>query len=155
MRVVAILGEGDLQADLCAEDMEEQQKRPEQAGAEVSGEKASNAVVKMLALIGDDGPRTEVSRRPGSPKVDRHEMSSLPNGMIVPGICVTGNEGTFMGTRVYTYCRRSCGCISAVDSANMLCFSDPASITFSFCTFQPSTGSRSMRSNHNGSWVRF
>lgn len=45
--------------------------------------------------------------------------------------------------------------MSAVDSENMLSLSEPTSTIFSSSTVHPSTGSRRMRSNHIGSWVKF
>lgn len=64
---------------------------------------------------------TEVNRRPGSPNLERHEISSRPRGITVPGGCATGNVGTLMGERMYIYCRMAWGCMSAIEPENNCC----------------------------------
>lgn len=91
----------------------------------------------------------EVMSRPGSPNEERQDMSSRPSGIMVPGACVTGNVGMNVGLIICTYCRTSCGCMSAFAPANR---SMPASGSW---TCQPSAQSKCIRSNHKASWVRF
>ncbi len=43
---------------------------------------------------------TDVSSRPGSPKLERQAMSSLPSGMTVPGAGLDGNDGIKAGVRI-------------------------------------------------------
>lgn len=43
---------------------------------------------------------TEVSRRPGSPNDARHEMSSLPNAITLPGVGTTRKVGIEVGIMV-------------------------------------------------------
>lgn len=64
--------------------------------------------------------RTEVNNRPGSPKDDLQDISSLPKGMMLPGVCWTAKVGKFTAANIYMYCRMSCGCISACDPVNRL-----------------------------------
>lgn len=47
-----------------------------------------------------ESTRTEVSRRPGSPNLERHEISSRPSGMTAPGRCVIGKVDGFVGERM-------------------------------------------------------
>lgn len=46
---------------------------------------------------------TDVNSLPGSPKFERHAMSSLPSGMTVLGAGLDGKDGITDGVSVYTY----------------------------------------------------
>lgn len=107
---------------------------------------------------------TEVNRRPGSPNLERHEISSRPRGITAPGGCITGKVGTLVGERMYMYCRTAWGCMSAIEPENNCCRACVPSCEgsgsgtekrFPSDARQPSAHSSSIRSNHMVSCVIF